>query len=104
MTQPELLDVVELLVDLPDAERQASDQGTIVETYDCAYEVEFANSHGETVALLALKLEQFAVVWQHATKAWTPLADRIVALLQELPEDRQQQVLNFARSLHRAPA
>jgi len=71
MTQPELLDVVELLVDLPKAELQAGDQGTILEIYDDrAYEVEFANSHGETQAMLALKPEQFVVVWQNATKAW----------------------------------
>ena len=41
MIQPELLDVVELLVDLPDVQLQAGDQGTIVEEYeDRAYEVE----------------------------------------------------------------
>lgn len=34
MTQPEFLDVVELLVDLPDVRLQAGEQGTIVETYD----------------------------------------------------------------------
>lgn len=105
MTQPELLDVVELLVDLPEVELQAGDQGTILEIYDDrAYEVEFANSHGETQALLALKPEQFVVVWQNSTKAWVPLAERIAAVLQKLPEDRQQQVLTFARSLHKTPA
>ena len=105
MIQPELLDVVELLVDLPDVRLQAGDQGTIVEEYeDCAYEVEFSNSQGETLALLALKPEQFVVVWQNTTKTWVPLTDRITAVLQKLPEDRQQQVLNFARSLHKTPA
>ena len=105
MTQPELLDVVELLVGLPEAELQAGQQGTIVEVYDDrAYEVEFANSHGETQAMLVLKPEQFVVVWQNATKAWVPLPERIAAVLQKLPEDRQQQVLTFARSLHETPA
>lgn len=105
MIQPELLDVVELLVDLPEVQLQAGDQGTIVEEYDDhAYEVEFANSYGETLALLALKPEQFVVVWQNTTKAWVPLPERIAAVLQQLPEDRQQQVLNFARSLHKTPA
>ncbi|MGF1568775.1 MAG: hypothetical protein ACFCVD_12015 [Nodosilinea sp.] len=33
-----------------------------------------------------------------ATLAWVALADRMAALLQNLPVDRQQQVLNFARS------
>ena len=100
MIQPELLDVVELLVDLPDVQLQAGDKGTIVEEYDdLAYEVEFSNSQGETLALLALEPEQFVVIWQNATKTWVPLTDRIAAVLQKLPEDRQQQVLNFARSL-----
>lgn len=105
MIQPELLDVVELLVDLPEVKLQAGDQGTIVEEYDdCAYEVEFSNSQGETLALLALEPEQFVVVWQNTTKTWVPLTDRIAAVLQKLPEDRQQQVLNFACSLHKTPA
>ena len=91
--------------DLPDVQLQAGDQGTIVEEYeDRAYEVEFSNSHGETLALLVLKPEQFVVVWQNTTKTWVPLTDRITAVLQKLPEDRQQQVLNFARSLHKTPA
>ncbi|MBD2427565.1 DUF4926 domain-containing protein [Phormidium sp. FACHB-1136] len=103
--KPELLDVVELLVDLPEAALQAGELGTIVETYGTqAYEVEFADTEGATLALKALEPEQFVVVWKHSTQAWVPLADRIAALLQTLPEDRQQQVLNFARSLHKAPA
>lgn len=105
MTQPELLDVVELLVDLPEAELKAGDQGTILEVYDDrAYEVEFSNSQGETQALLALEPKQFVVVWQNAKKAWVPLPERIAAVLQKLPEDRQQQVLTFARSLHKTLA
>jgi hypothetical protein len=100
MIQPELLDVVELLVDLPNVQLQAGDQGTIVEEYDDrAYEVEFSNSQGETLALLSLEPEQFVVVWQNATRARVPLTEGITAVLQKLPEDRQQQVLNFARSL-----
>ncbi len=102
MRQPELLDVIELLVDLPEATLQAGDQGTIVEIYsDRAYEVEFANAEGETLALQVLEPEQFIVIWQSSTKTWVPLGNRIVALLQTLPEERQQQVLNFARSLQK---
>ena len=103
--KPELLDVVELLVDLPESAIQAGELGTIVETYGThAYEVEFADTEGATLALQALEPEQFVVVWKHSTQNWVPLADRIAALLQTLPEDRQQQVLNFARSLHKTPA
>jgi hypothetical protein len=103
--KPEWLDVVELLVDLPECNLQSGELGTIVEVYDNrAYEVEFADVEGATLALRALEPEQFVVVWKHSTKDWVPLADRIVALLQTLPEDGQQQVLNFARSLHKTPA
>jgi hypothetical protein len=103
--KPELLDVVELLVDLPECNLQSGELGTIVEVYDtCAYEVEFADAEGATLALQALEPKQFVVVWKNSTKAWVPLADRIAAWLQILPEDRQQQVLNFARSLHKTPA
>jgi len=85
MRQPELLDVIELLVDLPEATLQAGDQGTIVEIYsDRAYEVEFANAEGETLALQVLEPEQFIVIWQSSTKTWVPLGNRIVALLQTL--------------------
>jgi len=103
--KPELLDVVELLVDLPESALQAGELGTIVETYGTrAYEVEFADAEGATLALQALEPDQFVVVWKNSTQAWVPLVDRIAALLQTLPEDRQQQVLNFARSLHQTPA
>lgn len=105
MTKPQLLDVIELLADLPDAALQAGDLGTIIEEYDdSAYEIEFADSDGETLALQALRPDQFVVVWQNSTKTWVSLTERISAMLQTLPEERQQQVLNFARSLHKTPA
>lgn len=103
--KPELLDVVELLVDLPECSLPAGELGTIVEVYDDdAYEVEFADAEGVTLALQALEPEQFVVVWKNSSKAWVPLSERIAALLQTLPEDRQQQVLNFARTLYQTPA
>lgn len=103
--KPELLDVVELLVDVPECRLPAGELGTIVEVYDNgAYEVEFADAEGVTLALKALGSEQFVVVWKNSIKAWVPLSERIAALLQALPEDRQQQVLNFARSLYQTPA
>ena len=41
--KPELFDVVELLVDLPERNLQAGMQGTILEDYGTAYEVELVN-------------------------------------------------------------
>jgi hypothetical protein len=87
---------------------KVGDLGTIVECYGhpnnlsaepVAYEVEFANADGETIALQTLEPAQFVVAWQNATKAWVPLAERVAALLQTLPEDRQAQVIEFARTL-----
>lgn len=109
MIKPELLDVVELLVLLPDLGAQPGELGTIVEVYGNpdnpkAYEVEFANDFGETTALKALTIDQFIVVWKNETRAWVPLADRLIAMLEKLPEDRQEQVVNFTRSLYKSPA
>ena len=48
MKSPELLDVVELLVNLPEDGLRVGTQGTIVECYgDDAYEVEFVNGAGD---------------------------------------------------------
>lgn|GEM_PF-1718709 len=69
--KPDLFDVVELRVDLPEFNLRAGDRGAIVEKHgDCAYEIEFADSAGETLALPVLAPEQFRLVWQSATKTW----------------------------------
>ena len=96
---------MELLIDLPESELQAGDRGAIVEKHsDHAYEIEFTNSEGETLALHAFAPEQFIVVWQSSTKNWVPLTDRISATIRTLPEDRQEQVLKFARLLTKTSA
>ncbi|NMF83749.1 DUF4926 domain-containing protein [Nodosilinea sp. P-1105] len=105
MIHPELFDIVELLVDLPEFSLQVGDRGAIVEKHtDTAYEVEFTNAYGETLECLALDINQFMVVWQSKTKSWVPLAQQIATMLEALPQSRQEQVLNFARSLYRTPA
>jgi Domain of unknown function (DUF4926) len=102
MIEPDLFDVVELLVDVPESNLRAGDRGSVVEKYsDRAYEVEFANSKGEALALCTLSTEQMLVVWQAKTKAWVSLFDRIAAAIEPLSEDRQQEVLTFARSLYK---
>ena len=63
MNQPKLFDIVELLIDLPENNLKAGVQGTIVECYGKnAYEVEFANAEGETLALCTLSPQQFVIV------------------------------------------
>lgn len=101
MTQPDLFDVVELLVDLPSYHLQAGTRGAIVEAYgDRAYEVEFADQQGETLALCTLSAEQFVVVWKSKTQSWLSISEQLVDVIGSLPEERKQQVLDFARSLY----
>lgn len=70
MTKPALFDAIELLVDLPEENLKAGIRGAIVEDFGDEYEVEFANTAGEMVALCTLKREQFRVVWRSETKSW----------------------------------
>ncbi len=65
MMKPRILDVVRLLVNLPEHDLPQDAEGTIVECYpDDTYEIEFADESGETLALCALSLDEFKVVWQ----------------------------------------
>jgi hypothetical protein len=101
MIEPELFDIVELLIDLPDRGLRAGMQGAIVECFgNHAFEVEFSNDEGETIEMLPLKSSQLVVVWRARDKVWIPVADKIAALLSELPSDRQQQVFEFAKLLY----
>ena len=69
MIKPELLDIVELLVNLPEQKQFVGDRGTIVECYDDDhFEVKFVNDSGETTTLCTLSSQQFIIVWQIATK------------------------------------
>lgn len=101
MNEPELFDIVELLIDLPDRGLQAGMQGAIVESFGShAFEVEFSNDKGETIKTLSLRSSQFVVVWRARDNAWIPVTEKVAALLAELPGDRQQQVFEFAKSLY----
>lgn len=98
---PDLFDVIELTVDIPERGLRAGRQGTIVHCHPGdAYEVEFTNEAGETLALCTLSPNQFIVVWRAKTKEWVPIAERIAALMSQLPEEARKEVLDFARFLH----
>ena len=98
---PDLFDVIELTMDIPERKLYAGMQGTIVECYEGnAYEVEFTDESGETMALLALHPHQFIVVWRASTSAPVPVAEQVIALMETLPENVGQEVLDFARFLH----
>ena len=101
MTHPQLFDVVELLVNIPEYDQLIGAQGTTVERYDNEnFEVEFANETGETTALCTLSSRQFIVVWQSATQQWLPAVERVASILKQLPESKQEEVLNYARSVY----
>lgn len=104
--QPELLDVIEVLVDLTEHHVQIGTQGTIVQCYpDNVFEVEFANEEGETTALCPLRAGQFIVVWKARTKTWLAAEDQAAALVSHLSEEAKREVLDFARFLYtRRPA
>jgi Domain of unknown function (DUF4926)/Protein of unknown function (DUF2281) len=96
----DLFDIIELTVDIPERGLRAGMQGTIVECHPGdACEVEFSNESGETVDLLALRPDQFIVVWQAQTRAGVPISEQIAALITHLPEDAEKEVLDFARFL-----
>lgn len=98
---PDLFDVIELTVDIPECGLRAGRQGTIVHCHPGdAYEVEFTNEAGETLALCTLSPNQFIIVWRAKTKEWVPIAERIAALMSHLPEEAGKEVLDFARFLH----
>jgi len=96
----DLFDVVELVVDIPEHGLQAGMQGTVVHCHPGnVYETEFADEAGETLDFLALRPEQFIVVWRAATKEWVPIAERVAMLVGHLPEEAEREVLDFARFL-----
>lgn len=98
---PELFDVVELVVDIPERGLRTGMQGTIVECHpDDTYEVEFANESGETLDLVALRPDQFMLIWQARTRKWLSIQDQLTSLIARLPEEARREVLDFARYLY----
>lgn len=100
MMTPDLFDTIEMLVDLPDQNLRAGARGAIVHRHtDEMYEVEFTNEDGETMALCALPIHQFIVVWQAETRQWVPVIEQVAQITARLPEEAREEVLDFARFL-----
>jgi hypothetical protein len=70
-------------VDVPEQRLSAEMQGTIVEVHEhgAAYEVECATEEGEAITFLALRPEQFVVVWRAQTQAWVSVAERVAEVV-----------------------
>jgi hypothetical protein len=101
MKKPQLFDIIELLVDLPEHSLSTGDRGAICEEYDdLHYEVEFTNPDGESIAMVVLSTDSFVVVWRSASKNWVPIAEQIQALVSALTEENLPKVFDFARSIH----
>jgi hypothetical protein len=97
---PDIGDVIELTVDIPDQSLRAGTQGTIVHCHENdAYEVEFTNENGETIDFLALRSWQFIVVWRAKTQQWVSVEEQVATLIANLPDEAAQEVLDFARFL-----
>ncbi len=101
MTKPELFDIIELLVDVPEYNLKVETQGTIVECYeDQSYEIEFADFQGETELTCALSEKQFIFIWESASKTWLFIPNKAEALINLLSDHDQTKVLEFARYLY----
>ncbi len=103
--KPALLDVIELIVERQEDQLRAGTRGTIVHCHHTqeagknGYEVEFATAEGETVALCAVPIHQFIVVWKAETEQWVSTTQRILQIIERLPEERQTEMLDFAQFL-----
>ena len=101
MIKPQLFDIVELLVNLPEQNQFIGSQGAIVECYDDRhFEIEFSNEDGETTALCTLEYRQFIVVWQSATKQWITTTEKVISILDYMPKNKQEEILKYARTLY----
>jgi hypothetical protein len=98
MLTPKLFDVIEVLSDVPEQGVRAGMRGTLVEQYTPeAFEVEFLNREGETLALCPLKTWQFIVVWQAESQQSVPLENQTAQIITRLPEKAGEEILDFAR-------
>lgn len=60
--KPKLLDVVAVLHDIEDANLLRGQVGTVVETFDDEYEVEFVDDNGKTIAIKTLREDEIIVL------------------------------------------
>ena len=97
MDKPNLFDVVELTIDEPGENLARGAQGTIVECYaDGAYEVEFTDDDGQTIALCAVAPEHVRIVHQAATTDKKQVVQKLLTVINGLDKEQTKEVLDFA--------
>ena len=97
---PDIGDIVEIIIDIPDKNLRAGVRGTVVHCHgNDAYEIEFTDDDGKTLDFLALHAKHFIVIWRAETRQWIPIAEQASLLVAGLPDDAAKEVLDFARFL-----
>ena len=85
---------------MPESNLHLGVKGATVDCYDDEnYEVKFTARSGETIALCTLSTEQFLVVWKSKERRWLSVSELLAAMVERLSDERQQQILELARSL-----
>lgn len=97
---PDIGDIVEIVMDIPEKNLRAGMRGAVVHYHgNDVYEIEFTDKNGETIDFSAIHAKQFIIVWRAENRQWTPIAEQTSALVAGLSDDAAKQVLNFARFL-----
>ncbi|AFZ44640.1 hypothetical protein PCC7418_2493 [Halothece sp. PCC 7418] len=100
MIEPSLNDLVELLVNLPEYNLAIGNKGRIIDSLDEShFEIEFIEGVEEATDSCVLSTEQFIVVWQAETEEWLSTTDKLMAIVNNLPEEKREEILNFAQFL-----
>ena len=97
---PDIGDVIELIIDVPERNLRFGTQGTIVHCHGTkSYEVEFTDESGETKDFLALDSDKFITVWRAETHEWASALEQIAEIVARLPQETVEEVLDFTRFL-----
>lgn len=44
-------------------------------------------------------MQQFIITWKAKSKTWLSLTEKLTALIDKLPKEKQEKILDFTRSL-----
>jgi len=96
---PEIDDLVEILDSIPEYEIRPGNRGKILrQLSENTFEVECIKDNGEPV-LLNFQKDRFYHVWIARTGEKIPLTQQLDQIVDQLPENKVREVLNWARFL-----